>query len=377
MLKIKKNYRNIKILNKNTYSTIDLSARRNAQIGIEMEDNRKVFIISISIILFVILAIIGSLAFFKIQTGKITKVLDYEEREAYEKYYVMIVNDRTSEFWKTVYDGAKEDGQETNVYVEMLGNNLSEEYSREELMKVAINSQVDGIIVEADESAKITELINEAVNQQIPVVTVLGDNTSGERQSFVGVGSYNLGREYGRQVIELCGQNEKNVLILMSGSSDGTSQNVLFSGIQETAMNEMPKGGGAHLEMKMVDNENTFSAEESIRDIFMSSEVLPDIIICLDELSTACVYQAVVDYNKVGSIDIIGYYDAPSILQAIERNVIYSTISIDTSQMGRLCVEALNEFYELGNVSEYFSVDVTVINSDNVVSYIGDGKNDE
>ncbi len=377
MLKIKKNYRDIKILSKNTYSTIDLSARRNVQMGIEMEDNRKVFIISISIILFVILAIIGSLAFFKIQTGKITKVLDYEEREAYEKYYVMIVNDRTSEFWKTVYDGAKEDGQETNVYVEMLGNNLSEEYSREELMKVAINSQVDGIIVEADESAKITELINEAVNQQIPVVTVLGDNTSGERQSFVGVGSYNLGREYGRQVIELCGQNEKNVLILMSGSSDGTSQNVLFSGIQETAMNEMPKGGGAHLEMKMVDNENTFSAEESIRDIFMSSEVLPDIIICLDELSTACVYQAVVDYNKVGSIDIIGYYDAPSILQAIERNVIYSTISIDTSQMGRLCVEALNEFYELGNVSEYFSVDVTVINSDNVVSYIGDGKNDE
>ncbi len=364
-------------MNKNTYSTIDFSARRNAQIGIEMEENRKVFIISISIILFVILAIIGSLAFFKIQTGKITKVLDYEEREAYEKYYVMIVNDRTSEFWKTVYDGAKEDGQETNVYVEMLGNNLSEEYSREELMKVAINSQVDGIIVEADESAKITELINEAVNQQIPVVTVLGDNTSGERQSFVGVGSYNLGREYGRQVIELCGQEEKNVLILMSGSSDGTSQNVLFSGIQETAINEMPKGGGAHLEMKMVDNENTFSAEESIRDIFMSSEVLPDIIICLDELSTACVYQAVVDYNKVGSIDIIGYYDAPSILQAIERNVIYSTISIDTSQMGRLCVEALNEFYELGNVSEYFSVDVTVINSDNVVSYIGDGKNDE
>lgn len=377
MLKIKKNYRDIKILSKNTYSTIDLSARRNVQMGIEMEDNRKVFIISISIILFVILAIIGSLAFFKIQTGKITKVLDYEEREAYEKYYVMIVNDRTSEFWETVYDGAKEDGQETNVYVEMLGNNLSEEYSREELMKVAINSQVDGIIVEADESAKITELINEAVNQQIPVVTVLGDNTSGERQSFVGVGSYNLGREYGRQVIELCGQNEKNVLILMSGSSDGTSQNVLFSGIQETAMNEMPKGGGAHLEMKMVDNENTFSAEESIRDIFMSSEVLPDIIICLDELSTACVYQAVVDYNKVGSIDIIGYYDAPSILQAIERSVIYSTISIDTSQMGRLCVEALNEFYELGNVSEYFSVDVTVINSDNVVSYIGDGKNDE
>lgn len=129
--------------------------------------------------------------------------------------------------------------------------------------------------------------------------------------------------------------------------------------------------------MKVVDNENTFSAEESIRDIFMSSEVLPDIIICLDELSTACVYQAVVDYNKVGSIDIIGYYDAPAILRAIERKVVYSTISIDTRQMGRLCVEALNEYYELGNVSQYFSVDVAVISSNNIINYIGDNRRNE
>lgn len=342
-----------------------------------MEENKKVLIISIGTILFVLLVIVGSLVFFKMQTGKMTRVLDSEEREEYERYYVMIVNDRTSEFWKSVYEGAREDGQETNVYVEMIGNNLSEKYTREELMTIATHSKVDGIIVEADESAKMTELINDAVELQIPVITVLSDNTTGERQSFVGVGSYNIGREYGKQVIELCGRSSKNVLILMSGSSDGTSQNILYSGIQETVESGMQMGGAAHLAMKVVDNENTFSAEESIRDIFMSSEVLPDIIICLDELSTACVYQAVVDYNKVGSIDIIGYYDAPAILRAIERKVVYSTISIDTRQMGRLCVEALNEYYELGNVSQYFSVDVAVISSNNIINYIGDNRRNE
>ncbi len=342
-----------------------------------MEENKKVLIISIGTILFVLLVIVGSLVFFKMQTGKMTRVLDSEEREEYERYYVMIVNDRTSEFWKSVYEGAREDGQETNVYVEMIGNNLSEKYTREELMTIATRSKVDGIIVEADESAKMTELINDAVALQIPVITVLSDNTTGERQSFVGVGSYNIGREYGKQVIELCGRSSKNVLILMSGSSDGTSQNILYSGIQETVESGMQMGGAAHLAMKVVDNENTFSAEESIRDIFMSSEVLPDIIICLDELSTACVYQAVVDYNKVGSIDIIGYYDAPAILRAIERKVVYSTISIDTRQMGRLCVEALNEYYELGNVSQYFSVDVAVISSNNIINYIGDNRRNE
>lgn len=343
-----------------------------------MEENKKALIISIGMIFFVLMAIVGSLIFFKIQIGKMTKGLGSEEREEYDKYYVLIVNDTTSEFWKSVYEGAKEDGQETNVYVEMIGNNLSEKYTREELMTIATRSKVDGIIVEADESVKMTEQINEAEDLQIPVITVLSDNTAGKRQSFVGVGSYNIGREYGKQVIELCGRNNKSVLILMSGNSDGANQNILYSGIQETVERGMPMGGNARLAIKIVDDENTFSAEESIRDIFMNSEEQPDIIICLDELSTACVYQAVVDYNKVGSIDIIGYYDAPAILQAIERKVVCSTISIDTKQMGRLCVEALNEYYELGNVSQYFAVDVAVINSNNIKNYIGDSRrNDE
>lgn len=63
-------------------------------------------------------------------------------------------------------------------------------------------------------------------------------------------------------------------------------------------------------------------------------QTLPDIIICLNELSTTCVYQAVVDYNCVGEIAILGYYDTDTILKAIERNVITATISIDTEQMG-------------------------------------------
>lgn len=345
--------------------------------GNKMEENKKGIMTSATIILFMLLVTIGSLIFFKIQTGKMTKELENAEYEEYEDYYVMIVNDRSSEFWKSVYEGAREDGIEHEAYVELLGNNLSVEYTREQLMEIAIHSQVDGIIVEADESPEMTDLIHEAVSEGIPVITVWGDNTSGERQSFVGVGNYNLGREYGRQVIRLCGKNTKNVLILMGSGADGTSQNVLYSGIQETIDNEMPMEGRANLDMKTVDLESRFAAEESIRDIFINSENLPDIIICLDELSTKCVYQAVVDYNKVGEVDIIGYYDSPSILQAIERQVVYSTISIDTAQMGKYCVEALKEYNELGNVSEYFSVDVNVINYENIDKYMEGEDEDE
>lgn len=339
-----------------------------------MEENKRNLGLCVGIILFMLLVTAGSLIFFKVQTGKMARGMEHEE---YENYYVMIVNDRSSEFWKSVYEGAKADGAEHSAYVELLGNNLSMEYTREQLMGIAVRSHVDGIIVEADESDGMTEMIDAAVAEGIPVVTVLGDNTAGERQSFVGVGNYNLGREYGRQVVQLCGKSTKNVLILMGSGADGTSQSVLYSGIQETVENEMSIEGGAVLDMKTVDVQSRFAAEESIRDIFMSSQKLPDIIICLDDLSTKCVYQAVVDYNKVGEVDIIGSYDSPSILQAIERQVIYSTVSIDTRQMGNYCVGALNEYNELGNVSEYFSVDVTVINYQNVQKYMENGGKDE
>lgn len=42
----------------------------------------------------------------------------------------MITEDRKSDFWQSVYRGAYERGQEENVYVDLLGDHLSQEYSR-------------------------------------------------------------------------------------------------------------------------------------------------------------------------------------------------------------------------------------------------------
>ena len=83
------------------------------------------------------------------------------------------------------------------------GTDLPVEYSVPELLRIAIDSSVDGIIVAGDDSSETTELINEAVDQDIPVVTVLSDSMSSLRQCFVGISNYSLGEEYGKQAINL------------------------------------------------------------------------------------------------------------------------------------------------------------------------------
>ena len=77
-----------------------------------------------------------------------------------------------------------------------------------------------------------------------------------------------------------------------------------------------------------------------------------------------------VDYNKVGQTSILGYYDSDTIINGIDRNVIYATVSIDTAQMGQFCIDALQEYHELGYTSQYFTTDITLITKENVAQYL-------
>ena len=326
----------------------------------------------------------------------------------YDKYYMMITEDNKSSIWRSIYQGACEQAMAENVYVDWLGDDLFQGYSVEEQMQIAIASGVDGIIVTANENTEMTELVNKAAEENIPVVTLYGDNTQSARCSFVGIGSYNLGHEYGRLALQIIreklagqgvglvsvqgnetifeqvkvGSRERpvRVAVLVNAYAQGLDQNILCSGIQETIEQERGENLEIELELISVDDTNAFSVEESIRDIFMEREI-PDIIICLNELHTTCVYQAVVDYNKVGQVNILGYYDSDTIINAIDRNVIYATVAIDTKQMGQFCIKALQEYHELGYTSQYFTADIRLIQKEDVEEYLGKGdsvdENDE
>ncbi len=342
--------------------------------------NKSNVILSLTI-LFVILVIVVGLVVFRFNILKYNVQTDDKE---YDKYYVMITDNYKSDFWQEIYKGAFEAAQEQNIYVDLLGDNLPTQYSCEQLMKIAIASKVDGIMVYANESDEMTQLINEAEEEGIPVVTLYSDNTHSKRLSFVGVGSYNIGREYGKQIVNIMKNKDNNeydedgtvkgvattdIAILVNSDDQETGQNVLISAIKDAIEQGKPEGTDFSFSIITIDNTNAFSVEESIRDIFLADDI-PDVIVCLNELNTVCAYQALVDFNKVGEADILGYYDADAIIREIEKGTVYATIEIDTTQLGRYCIEALSDFYAFGNTNQYYTADVTLINRENVERYL-------
>ncbi len=349
--------------------------------------NRQYFGLIFTMV-FVIATLVAGSLYFRFYKADL---VGQAEAHEYDKYFCLITDNNRSDFWQSVYRGALEAAKEDNIYVDLLGENLSGDYSLEELMKVAIASKVDGIIVYANESLSMTRLINEAVNEGIPVVTLYSDSTRSDRLSFAGVSGYGVGKLYGKQIIniikekrrqellnseKLLGREKVKISVLANTDSQDAGQNIIISSMQDAIREENVTDSEFEVSIVAVDNTNTFSVEESIRDIFMQEEI-PDVIVCLNELNTICTYQAVVDLNKVGEVNILGYYASEEIINAIERGGIYATVSIDTRQLGEYSVQALTDFYQFGNTSEYYVADTTLINQENVQSYIKKEEDDE
>ncbi len=346
-------------------------------------DLKTKYMIAVTIIMFLVMVVLLSLVYVFHVDGKNGNT----GYTTYDQYYVMISNDKRSSFMSNVYEGAYKEGIKQGIFVDSLADNLPNDYTEADLIKIAISSQVDGIIVDAEISDEITELINQANDEGIPVVTLLNDNTDSKRCCFVGIGGYEIGREYGSEVLQIAKELRRqyfmstqdareeeiasiDVAVLVNSTNNSASQNVIISGIRETIeTSDQNQATTANVEIISVDNSSTFSVEESIRDIFIDNK-RPDVIICLDELTTTCVYQAVVDYNVVGKVNILGYYDSDTILNAIDRGVIYSSVTVDTDQLGAYCVDALKDYNEFGTTSQYYTGDIALINRSNVASYL-------
>ncbi len=294
------------------------------------------------------------------------KPADYS---SYKYHYVMIADKGNSTFWDDVYDGARRNGNAKQAYVERMGEDIAVPYTKNEMLDIAIASKVDGIILEGDGSTEQKNMINKAENAGIPVVTMLNDNYGSNRRAFIGIANYELGREDARQGIKIATKSMKRVTFLMDQTEEGAGKNLILSGYKETMENE-----GNHLnlttEVISITDQDSFSSQETIRNIFLNKKELPDIIICTNETGTIHTYQTIVDYNMVGQVKIIGYYASETILNAIQKKIISSSIVFDAKEMGALCVEALNEYKQTGYVNDYITLDADIVNSENCEGYL-------
>ena len=329
-----------------------------------MRKNRtNLFVFLAAVCIFVVFYMTGE-SYYEGLTGKSRQ--QEESGEVYRYKYDMIVDSPDSSFWQAVYGCAQDWAQKNDAILELKGSGKENDYTKLDYMNMSIASNADGIILQYSGEQGLEAKINEAVQKGISVVTVMGDAVHSKRQSFVGVSDYQLGSAYGEKVAEYVTKDTQSILILLKKNIDDMNQSQIYTQISNAAQAK----AGADAEIKVTGKNllsaGTFETEEAVTDIFQQKDKVPDILVCMDEETTECARQAVLDFNLAGKVTIIGYYSSEDILTAVEKGVISVTCDVDTDQLGKYTIEALTEYQKDGRTNSYYNVDINFLDKDAV-----------
>lgn len=288
-----------------------------------------------------------------------------EESRVYESQYEMIVGSGKNEFWQAIYESAKKTAENHNAYLEFHASDMGTGYNEIDYMEISIAAGVDGIILEFNGEEALKKEIDKAETAGIPVITIMNDAPDSKRQSFVGVNDYQMGQAYGEQVAALMDENTETALILLDSEKGDFEKSQIYSQISNVVM-EQENGENVKIQAQNLMPENKFDIEEAIRTIFQSPEGPPQILVCMDEVTTECAYQAMIDFNMVGEVKIIGYYVFDTIREAVNKGLIPVTCTLDTEKMGKDCIEALWEYKQEGRVNSYYNVELEFVSKNEI-----------
>lgn len=317
-------------------------------------------IVGMTIMVFVFVLTAVAFAFFLRRINKQEELADVP----YESHYMYIVDDKDIEFWDQVYEYASEQASLDGVFLEDIRDSLKASYSNEELLRMAINSSVDGILYAGAPSEEAIALIDKAAQSGIGISVLNNDIDKSQRQCFVGISNYELGQMYASQIAKMVKKEElkaTDISILASSDMAEGTTNLISLAIEDYLTEKFPEASLPDIQIIRIDAEDTFSVEEDIRNLFGYDNDIPDIVLCLEGIYTQCVYQDIVDYNYVGECQVVGCFASDEILEAIERGIIFSTISIDTEEMGKTAIKALEEYNETGYTNSFNPIDIEII----------------
>jgi len=331
-------------------------------------------ITTILLLVLIISAMVGMAFFYRRITAM---VITADDAPFFSYHYVMISDAPNAQQWLEIWGGASETAQEFDAYLENWGAYLQQDFDLYTQITMAIAANVDGIILSGPNNTEIAALINEAIEEDIPVITMITDVPASNRNAFVSFNDYAIGRIFGQQLIDYLANdnmqgNEAREEIVVTVLID-TVGDVGLSGMIYRGIFEAVRGiddDRLTINSLEITRAGEFETEEKIRDLFLNINRRPDILIALNATNTIIAMQSLIEYNLVGQINILGTSVDDTILEGVSRGLIYSTVFINERKMGQLALATLHDNVIYGESTDYETVAIELITRENLEQFI-------
>ena len=122
------------------------------------------------------------------------------QHSADEKYYLVSALTRV-EYWQEAASGVARAGSQLGVVAQTVGPDAYDPKGEHEQFRALLSKKPTGIAVSAADPAALTDDIDAAIAQGIPVITVDSDAPESKRLFFIGTDNYKAGLMGGRLVV--------------------------------------------------------------------------------------------------------------------------------------------------------------------------------
>lgn len=228
--------------------------------------------------------------------------------------------------------GCEMAGKELGVRTEYVGPTDYDMNAMIAAFEQAIAKKPNGIVVVGFEDT-LVPIVDKAIAEGIPVVTVDADLPTSKRLSFVGTGNYTAGFTGGKYLAEALGGKGKVALMTKPGQSNLEER---IRGYQESL--------ATFPEIEVVQIADTQSdpivAAQAAGTLLQK---FPDLagIACVEAAGGSGAATAVKEAGKVGQVKIISMDRGEDVLNDIEAGVITASVAQQTALMPYYAIEIL------------------------------------
>ncbi len=248
----------------------------------------------------------------------------------------------THEFWKSVHYGAEKAAKELGD-VEILWKGPLEEDDHQGQIGVVrdfITKQVDGICLAPLDSSALISLVEESVEENIPVVIYdSGLNDESKIVSYVATDNYHGGQIAARRLVEAMGGKGDVILLRYDQGSESTEQRE--EGFLDTLKKEFPKVN--ILSDNQYAGTTPKSSQEKAMQILGQYKDQVDGIFAVCEPNAAGVLLALQELELTGKVKFVAFDPNADLVGGLESDKVQGIVLQDPVKMGYEAVMAMHK----------------------------------
>lgn len=277
-----------------------------------------------------------------------------------QKQVVLIAEREGHPYWDVVFNGAKLAAGD-NIWLDFQGPSKSSPEEHTRLIERAIASNVNGIITQGlDES--FIPVINNAIDENIPVITIDTDAPESKRMAFVGTDNYKAGLQIGNYVKNNFKGPTK--IGIISGNEYGGHMQLRIKGFLEAL-----KG---HPEFQIVSSVNSqINRLEATHQAYKMLKENPEINLMfgVSALDAPGIASAIEKSFPNRKISIIGFDDMPESVEMVEKGQIQAIVVQRSFDMGYKSVQLMRKVFSGEKIDPIHHMDTFILEKSTLAEY--------